>query len=305
MARARNIKPGFFSNDQLVELPFETRLLFIGLWTIADRAGRLLDRPKKIKMDIFPGDSVDCDAALESLASSGFIRRYDVDGVKAIQIINWDKHQNPHCKEAESTIPKPSERRKESIEISCEHRACTMQEPFEEQPRQEQASFLPERAGLIPDPLNLIPDSPSLIPSLLPPPASPASAARKPKQDKAEDPALQEACFSTWRAYSLAYLDRYGTKPVRNAKVNKNVMDFVKRLGYDESPQVAAFFLTHQGAFYIQKCHDFGVALADAEKLRTEWATNRKVTGITARQQERTGTMADTVQSILLERGMA
>ena len=31
MARARNIKPGFFTNDLLAELPFETRLLFIGL----------------------------------------------------------------------------------------------------------------------------------------------------------------------------------------------------------------------------------------------------------------------------------
>ena len=48
MARARNIKPGFFANDLLVDLPFEVRLLFIGLWTIADRAGRLCDRPKKI-----------------------------------------------------------------------------------------------------------------------------------------------------------------------------------------------------------------------------------------------------------------
>ena len=52
MARARNIKPGFFTNDELVELPFATRLLFIGLWTIADREGRMVDRPKKIKMEI-------------------------------------------------------------------------------------------------------------------------------------------------------------------------------------------------------------------------------------------------------------
>ena len=30
MPRARNIKPGFFANEELAELPFETRLLFIG-----------------------------------------------------------------------------------------------------------------------------------------------------------------------------------------------------------------------------------------------------------------------------------
>jgi len=39
MARSRNIKPGFFKNDHLVELPFEYRLLFAGLWTLADREG--------------------------------------------------------------------------------------------------------------------------------------------------------------------------------------------------------------------------------------------------------------------------
>ena len=31
MARARNIKPGFFDNEILGELPALTRLLFIGL----------------------------------------------------------------------------------------------------------------------------------------------------------------------------------------------------------------------------------------------------------------------------------
>ena len=46
MARARNIKPGFFRNADLVEMPIEARLLFIGLWTLADRSGRLEDRPR-------------------------------------------------------------------------------------------------------------------------------------------------------------------------------------------------------------------------------------------------------------------
>ena len=49
MARARNIKPGFFKNEFLAEMPCEVRLLFIGLWTLADREGRLEDRPKRIK----------------------------------------------------------------------------------------------------------------------------------------------------------------------------------------------------------------------------------------------------------------
>lgn len=105
MARARNIKPGFFTNDELVELPFATRLLFIGLWTIADREGRVVDRPKKIKMEIFPADDVDCDQALAQLAESGFITRYQADGIKVIEIANFAKHQAPHSTEKDSALP--------------------------------------------------------------------------------------------------------------------------------------------------------------------------------------------------------
>lgn len=107
MARARGIKPGFFTNDALVELPFSTRLLFIGLWTIADKEGRLLDRPKKIRMEIFPADDVDCEQGLTQLADKGFLLRYEVAGVRYIQVMNWRKHQNPHIKETDSQLPAP------------------------------------------------------------------------------------------------------------------------------------------------------------------------------------------------------
>lgn len=107
MARSRNIKPGFFLNEDLVELPFSTRLLFIGLWTIADREGRLDDRPKKIKMAIFPADDVDVEKGLSELHGAGMVLRYVVDNEHYIQICNFTKHQNPHVNEQDSTIPAP------------------------------------------------------------------------------------------------------------------------------------------------------------------------------------------------------
>lgn len=108
MARSRNIKPGFFSNEDLVELDFATRLLFAGLWTIADRDGRLEDRPKKIKINVFPADDVDVVAMLDALTGAGFIQRYAVNGAAYIQITNWTKHQNPHHTEKASDIPGPN-----------------------------------------------------------------------------------------------------------------------------------------------------------------------------------------------------
>lgn len=105
MARARNIKPAFFLNDDLVELPFEYRLLFIGLWTLADREGRLEDRPKRIKMGVFPADNVDVDAGLSELQKYNFIQRYEINGEKLVQILNFAKHQNPHHTEKGSELP--------------------------------------------------------------------------------------------------------------------------------------------------------------------------------------------------------
>ena len=96
MARSRNIKPGFFRNADLAELPYEARLLFVGLWTIADREGRLEDRPKQIKMEIFPADNLDCDQLLNDLASTGMVVRYEVEGKRYLQVTNFGKHQNPH-----------------------------------------------------------------------------------------------------------------------------------------------------------------------------------------------------------------
>ncbi len=105
MARARNIKPGFFINDQLAEIEPLGRLLFAGLWTIADREGRLEDRPKKIKVAILPYDDCNIDQLLNTLNNAGFISRYTIDGQNYIQIINFLKHQNPHPREVASVIP--------------------------------------------------------------------------------------------------------------------------------------------------------------------------------------------------------
>lgn len=106
MARIRTIKPDFFKNEPLAELPPLTRLLFIGLWTLADRAGRLEDRPKRIRAEVFPYETnFPVDESLQALHDCGFIHRYQVDQQAYIQIVTFARHQNPHVKEAASVIP--------------------------------------------------------------------------------------------------------------------------------------------------------------------------------------------------------
>ena len=114
--RARNIKPGFFKNEHLLSLDPISRLLFAGLWCMADREGRLEDRPLKIKIEVLPADNCDVDCLLSGLfekrdqnGNPALINRYEVDKIKYIQIVNFSKHQVPHHREPPSTIPNSTE----------------------------------------------------------------------------------------------------------------------------------------------------------------------------------------------------
>lgn len=105
----RMIKPGFFLNEQLADLSPWARLLFAGLWCVADREGRLEDRPRKIKAEVFPYDDVKVDELLDALKTAGFILRYSGDGHAYIQVVNFTKHQSPHSREVPSAIPAPTQ----------------------------------------------------------------------------------------------------------------------------------------------------------------------------------------------------
>jgi hypothetical protein len=104
MARTRSIKPGFFTNERMAELDPLTRIMFIGLWTIADHRGCIEWRPKRIKIQTMPYDNLDMEAAADGLQTAGFLHRYEVGGQQYIKIINFEKHQNPH-KQERDTIP--------------------------------------------------------------------------------------------------------------------------------------------------------------------------------------------------------
>jgi hypothetical protein len=164
MARARSIKPGFFKDADLLELPFEARLLFAGLWTLADRAGRLEDKPKQIKIEIFPVDTVDCNALLDLLAGAGLISRYAHDNKRYLQVITFTKHQNPHKNEPDSTLPAQFLLTSESEDIS----AGRVQELCDTLPKTEKhgASTVQARCkhGASTVPILLTPDSGLLTP---------------------------------------------------------------------------------------------------------------------------------------------
>lgn len=146
MARARNIKPSIMDNEELAELDPLTRLLFIYLWMLADREGRLEDRPKRIAAQALSYDrQADVNAMLNSLNAGGFILRYKANGLDLIQIVAFEKHQNPHIRESASELPPPK-----PGTTKARPRQCL---------GDDKAPPKPGRAALIPDPGFLIPDS--------------------------------------------------------------------------------------------------------------------------------------------------
>jgi len=160
--RARNIKPGFFKNENLGKKDPLARILFAGLWSMADREGRLEDRPARIKAEILPYDTCDIENLLSSLAEGDdpFILRYESRGHRYIQIIHFLKHQNPHLRESRSTLPAPDKHsactslapdmhQTSTVPAQCKHQTSTVQAP-------DQHSESPADS-LIPD--SLIPDS--------------------------------------------------------------------------------------------------------------------------------------------------
>jgi hypothetical protein len=105
VARIRQVKPELFDDPDVGQLPAQARWLFAGLLTQADREGRIADDPRRLKTRLCAYDDTDVDAALALLADARLIIRYVVDSVRCIQIRTFSKHQKPHPKEADSTLP--------------------------------------------------------------------------------------------------------------------------------------------------------------------------------------------------------
>jgi hypothetical protein len=112
MARIRSIKPEFCTSEAIAVLSIPCRLHFAMLWTHSDDHGRGADNPRLIKAALWPlDDDVDVEQVerwQQELAAAGRLVRYEVDGRRYFQVVNWDEHQHPQ-KPKPSPIPAPSE----------------------------------------------------------------------------------------------------------------------------------------------------------------------------------------------------
>jgi hypothetical protein len=124
VARIRNIKPDFWTDEKLVELETWERLLFIGLWNFADDEGYMPYSPKRIKMQIFPGDSLEVSRGIQSLISIGAVELFDSEYGQVLHVSKWSKHQK---------VSNPSKSKYSSVELT----------PLDGKPRKH-ADYAPE-----------------------------------------------------------------------------------------------------------------------------------------------------------------
>lgn len=93
MARIRTIKPEFWTDGQIVECSSNARLLFIGTWTFADDLGNLDRSSRQLKMQIFPGDNIDCEPLIQELLVHGLLVEYSSNDKLFLHIPTFKKHQ--------------------------------------------------------------------------------------------------------------------------------------------------------------------------------------------------------------------
>lgn len=171
MARARNIKPSFFTNEQVSDNCPLGRLLFIGLWTMADYKGDLEWKEKTLKIQILPWDDCSVKALAINLDKSGLVRFYS-DGNKIyLNIPNFEKHQNPHKNERDkgSDIPHYSDAMRQAIDLQ----GLTINRDLSGLKRNDSTSDRADSLILNPDSLLLNPETVIPKSQQVAPPATP------------------------------------------------------------------------------------------------------------------------------------
>ena len=270
----RYLKPGIRDSEAIDRLRPAAEVLFYRLLVTVDDFGRADARPAMVKAACFPiKESVDatgCAELLDELADAALIDLYAVDGKPYLQMRKWDN------------APRAKESRFPPMHDGCMRMRASVCAP---------RTLLPETVtgtGTETENRKPEPETGTVVPTG--PQAAPAGS-RKPRAEKPTDAA--------WDAYTSAFVQRYGTDPVRNATTNGQMAQFVGRIGAEEAPHVAAYYVGHNGAFYVRGGHAVGGLLKDAEKLRTEWATRRQITATAAQQADRTQTNLDAFAPLL------
>jgi uncharacterized protein YdaU (DUF1376 family) len=109
---------------------------------------------------------------------------------------------------------------------------------------------------------------------------------------------------AAWAAYREAYRQRYEVElPKPSAEDNTHMARFCEKVPLAEAPEIAAFYVRHNKAWYVSHHHDLKWLKADAVGLRTQWLKQSPVTETEARQADRTSAAGSQVDRLKRKAG--
>lgn len=108
MARKRMIDPGIWQSEDFSKLSTLAKLVFIGLFSLADDEGKGRCNPVYLKSTLFPYEegirSADIDKTLSEISSNMSVIFYTCDGSSYYSLYNWNTWQKID-RPSESKIP--------------------------------------------------------------------------------------------------------------------------------------------------------------------------------------------------------
>jgi hypothetical protein len=110
MARIRTLKPTFWTDDRVVNLSRDARLLLVGMISQADDAGRLPASPVSLIGALYPHDE-DVTAAkitrwTNEIDHCGIAKLYRIGKAQYAYFPKWKKHQRID-RPQKSSLPEP------------------------------------------------------------------------------------------------------------------------------------------------------------------------------------------------------
>lgn len=113
MARKRMIDPNIWQSEDFSKLSTLGKLVFIGLFSLADDEGRGRSNPVYLKSTLFPYEegirSTDIDKTLSEISSNMSVIFYSCDGSSYYSLYNWNTWQKID-RPTESKIPEYDEK---------------------------------------------------------------------------------------------------------------------------------------------------------------------------------------------------